>query len=152
LRHPINQRPAKTLLLLAKYALPVLPLIFGIIFLKSKYIIRYGETLRKLRIHHQALSQGPVQRYFDSIFENRINQSTHITGHCTQCGNCCLNQQCVFLEPIDNGKFQCGIYHSAFRKFSNCAAFPISGEDIERYECPGYELHPIRVIKISIQN
>jgi hypothetical protein len=147
-----NQLPAKTLLRLAKFSIPVLPLIFGIIFIKPKYITRYGETLRKLKIHHQALSQGPVQRYFEAIFKSRLNLSSQITGSCTQCGNCCLNQQCVFLEPIDNGKFECGVYLSPFRKFSNCGAFPISGEDIERYQCPGYELQPSRVIKIATQN
>ena len=148
----LNQLPAKTLLLLARLAMPFLPLLFGIIFLKPKYLTRYGDTLRKLKIHHQALSQGPVQRYFETIFKCRLNVSSRITGSCTKCGNCCLNQRCLFLEPIDNGQFECGVYSSPFRKFSNCGAFPISGEDIERYDCPGYELQPQRVIKIAIQN
>jgi hypothetical protein len=150
LKLKFNQRPANTLLLLAKYSMPVLPIFFGLIFLKPKYILQYGETLQKLRIHHRALSQGPVHRYFESMFKSRINQSDQITGACTQCGNCCLNQQCVFLEPIENGNFQCGVYSSPFRRFSNCGAFPISGEDIERYECPGYVLQPQTVIQIAL--
>jgi hypothetical protein len=148
----IKHLPAESLLLLAKFAMPILPIFFGLIFLKPKYIAHYGETLRKLRIHHHALSQGPVHRYFESIFKRRINQSDQISGSCTQCGNCCLNQQCVFLEPIENGKFQCGVYTSPFRRFSNCGAFPISGEDIARYDCPGYELQSKTVIKISVVN
>ena len=35
-------------------------------------------------------------------------------------------------------KYQCGIYHSPLRQFSNCGSFPLSAHDIERYACPGY--------------
>ena len=152
LKNSFIRFPAKALLLLAKCSLPVLPFFFGFIFLKAKYVINYRETLQKLRIHHKALSQGPVDRYFESFFAIRMNESSQISGACTQCGNCCLNQQCFFLEPIEDTKFQCGIYNSPFRKLSNCGAFPISGEDIERYECPGYVLHPRNVIKIVAVN
>jgi hypothetical protein len=55
-----------------------------------------------------------------------------------QCGNCCLNRQCAFLEPIADGKFQCGIYGSYLRRFSNCGSFPLHAQDIERYQCPSY--------------
>jgi hypothetical protein len=136
------------ILLLSKTSIFVLPLFFGLIFLKPKFVFKYSETLRKLRIHHKALSQGPVQRFVESFFAVRLNQSDQISGACTQCGNCCLNKQCAFLEPIDNGNFQCGVYNSPFRKFSNCGAFPISGEDIERYDCPGYVVSPYPVIKL----
>jgi hypothetical protein len=105
-----------------------------------------------LKIHHIALSQGPVRRYFESFFAVRLNEASQISGACTQCGSCCLNQQCFFLEAIPEEKFQCGIYNSPFRKLSNCGAFPISGEDIERYECPGYVLNPKTVIKIAVVN
>lgn len=141
----------KALLLGAEYLIFILPLIFCLIFLKTKYVLNYRDTLRKLRIHHKALSQGPVKRYVESFFSVRLNQSDQITGSCTQCGNCCLNKQCVFLEPLTDGKFECGVYSSPFRKFSNCSAFPISEEDIERYDCPGYILTPYPVIKISIE-
>jgi len=152
LKNTFIQVPAQTLLLLAKVALPVLPLLFGFIFLKPKYILNYRETIQKLKIHHKALSQGPVQRYFESFFAVRLNESSQISGACTQCGNCCLNQQCFFLEAIPEDKFQCGIYNSPFRKLSNCGAFPISGEDIERYDCPGYVLNLKTVIKIAVAN
>jgi hypothetical protein len=140
------------LLVLAKYTLPVLPLVFGVIFLKPKYILNYRKTLQKLQVHHKAVSQGPVQRYFESFFDIRLNESGLISGACTQCGSCCLNQQCFFLEPIPDDKFQCGIYNSPFRRLSNCGAFPISGEDIERYDCPGYVLNAKTVIKIRLVN
>jgi len=150
LKNHLIRLATRALLLLAKCSLPVLPFFFGLIFLKAKYIIHYRETLSKLKIHHKALSQGPVQRYFESFFAIRLNETNQISGACTQCGSCCLNQQCFFLEPIADEKFQCGIYNSPFRKLSNCGAFPISGEDIDRYECPGYILNHKSVIKIAV--
>jgi hypothetical protein len=141
--------PVRTLLLVARLALPVLPVVFSVVFLKKKYIVNYGYSLKKLKIHHAALSNGPVHRYFGSFFKVRLDQSEHITGSCTQCGNCCLNQDCFFLEKIEDQKYQCGIYHSPFRQFSNCGAFPISEEDIQRYSCPSYEFKPTRVIPIA---
>jgi hypothetical protein len=143
------QIPAQTLLLVARLALPILPIVFSVAFRKRKYIVNYGDSLKKLKIHHTALSNGPVHRYFGSFFKVRLNQSENITGACTQCGNCCLNQACFFLEAIDNEKFQCGIYQSSFRQFSNCGAFPISEEDIQRYACPGYEFNLAKVIPIA---
>jgi len=137
------------LLFFAKSVIWLMPLIFAIIFLKPQYFLNYKDTLRKLRIHHKALSQGPVKRYFENFFKTRIDQTNQISGECNQCGNCCLNQQCVFLEPIEDEKFQCGVYNSPFRKFSNCGAFPISSEDIERYACPGYVFNPYPVINIQ---
>ena len=143
--------PTKALLLGAEYLILILPFIFSLIFLKTKYILNYRDTLQKLRIHHKALSQGPVKRYVESFFSVRLNQSDQITGSCTQCGNCCLDKKCVFLEPLTDGKFECGVYNSPFRRFSNCGTFPISEEDIVRYDCPGYILTPYPVIKISIE-
>ena len=137
------------ILLIARAFMWVMPIFFAIIFIKPQFVLNYKETLRKLRIHHTALSQGPVKRYVETFFKARINQTTHISGECTQCGNCCLNKQCVFLEPIEDDKFQCGVYNSPFRKLSNCGAFPISSEDIERYECPGYVFNHYPVIKIK---
>ena len=160
--HPSNQRPIMNetqvkylsyfILWIVARLIWVMPLVMAIIFLKPKFVTNYKASLRKLRIHHYALSKGPVKRYIESLFKTRLNQRNQITGSCTQCGNCCLNQQCFFLEPIEDGKFQCGVYNSLFRKFSNCGAFPISNEDIQRYECPGYVLQANPVIKIKSVN
>ena len=52
---------------------------------------------------------------------------------------CGLHQLCVmFLEPIGDQKFNCGIYGSVWRNFSNCKSFPLNRNDIERYKCPSY--------------
>lgn len=49
-----------------------------------------------------------------------------------------MNHQCMFLEKVDEKKYHCGIYHSAFRAWSNCGSFPLNRHDIERYACPSY--------------
>jgi hypothetical protein len=62
----------------------------------------------------------------------------NIEGECIQCGNCCMNHQCMFLESAGPSRFQCGIYHSPLRRASNCGSFPLHGYDIARYQCPSY--------------
>ena len=48
------------------------------------------------------------------------------------------SKRCAFLESIDDGKYQCGIYGTYLRRFSNCGSFPLHAHDIERYQCPSY--------------
>ena len=74
-----------------------------------------------------------------------------IHGECIQCGNCCLNRRCAFLEPVAGDKYQCGIYSSYLRRFSNCGSFPLHAHDIARYQCPSYYVageQPIAWIKL----
>jgi hypothetical protein len=80
----------QALLVLFQLCLYVMPLLMGLIFFKLKYLFHYQSTLNRLRLHHQALSQGPVRRYIESFFAAQLNQTQDITGSCTQCGNCCL--------------------------------------------------------------
>jgi hypothetical protein len=61
-----------------------------------------------------------------------------IHGSCIQCGNCCMEHRCAFLEPISDNTFSCGIYNSYWRRFSNCSSFPLNQNDIDRYACPSY--------------
>jgi hypothetical protein len=51
-----------------------------------------------------------------------------------------LNKQCFFLKAVDNNQFQCGIYDSFWRRFSNCNSYPLHSHDIERYACPGFSV------------
>jgi hypothetical protein len=140
----------KALLFLAEKSMLVLPIFFGLIYLKPKYILEYRSTLSKLRVHHKALAQGPVQRYLEKVWSIRGDSTESISGSCTQCGNCCLNKQCAFLEATNDGRYLCGVYNSPFRKLSNCGSFPISKEDIDRYECPGYFASQRLTIPIGI--
>ncbi len=119
--------------------LPVLPALAALAFLNGKYIREYRLTLGKLRVHLQAVGEGPAERFLGSALGARQpDPDVQISGHCVQCGNCCLNHRCVFLEPRGEGIFQCGIYTSPLRRFSNCAGFPVDAQDIARYACPSY--------------
>ena len=125
---------------------PSLPLVAALLFWKKDYLLNYQQTLKKIKIHVLAISDGPLQHYFQNILFFNKKVSEPITGHCSQCGNCCLNRQCFFLEQSEPDKYICGIYNSPLRRFSNCISFPINSHDIERYQCPSYSV--IRLHKV----
>lgn len=120
--------------------LPVLPLILALVFWKKAYCLNYMESLKKLKVHVRAICDGPLEHYFQNILFMSETEVEPIHGHCSQCGNCCLNRQCFFLEQVEKDRYICGIYHSPLRRFSNCSSFPINGNDIERYQCPTYSV------------
>ena len=135
--------------------LPVLPALAALAFLNGKYHREYRLTLRKLRVHMQAVGEGPAERFIRTALGARQpDPDVRISGHCVQCGNCCLNHRCAFLEPRGEGIFQCGIYTSPLRRFSNCAAFPVDAQDIARYACPSYVAvrvqHPVPTEPVRI--
>ena len=118
--------------------LPLLPLLASVAYGRRKYAVEYWQTLKKMRIHVQALSEGPVLHYFQDVAGRQSNVPAEIQGACTQCGNCCLDRRCVFLEKTPDDRYLCGIYEAPLRRYSNCGSFPLSAHDIERYDCPGY--------------
>jgi len=118
--------------------LPLLPLLTTILFWRVKYVVQYGQTIKKMLIHIKALNEGPVSHYFQDVIGKVSSIPVQIQGSCTQCGNCCMDKRCVFLEAAEEGKYQCGIYHSPLRRISNCGSFPLNAQDIKRYSCPGY--------------
>jgi hypothetical protein len=130
-------------------SLPLMPLLASLVFFRKKYLLQYITTIKKLVVHIEALREGPVSHYFGDVMGNVSAVPADIHGHCAQCGNCCLDRRCVFLEKKGDAEYQCGIYHSPFRRFSNCGSFPLNQHDIERYECPSYfvpESVPIRFV------
>lgn len=134
--------------------LPLLPIVAALVFGKRSFILEYRATLRKALIHIAALREGPALHFFHDILGRVTKVPEEIQGECIQCGNCCMNKQCVFLEKIDDCKYQCGIYHSPLRKLSNCGSFPINKHDIERYACPSYfvpalQAQPIRWVSLG---
>ena len=120
--------------------LPLLPLLASVAYWRAKYALHYWTYLKKMVIHLQALSEGPVHHYLADVAGRKTSIPAEIRGECTQCGNCCLDKRCVFLEKTADEKYLCGVYHSPLRRFSNCGSFPLSAHDIERYDCPGYEV------------
>jgi hypothetical protein len=118
--------------------LPVLPLLAALLFWRRHYLLNYGHSLRKMQIHIQALSRGPAVHYFQDVLGRARQVPQDMLGECVQCGNCCMDHQCAFLMQIDDKRYQCGIYHSPLRRFSNCSSFPLNEYDIARYACPSY--------------
>ena len=117
---------------------PLMPLAMALLLLDRRFLTDYRAQRARFKTHFQALSKGPVAHYFNDVFLRFKQVPVTVYGECVQCGNCCLNRQCAFLEPIADGKFQCGIYGSYLRRFSNCGSFPLHAQDIERYQCPSY--------------
>jgi len=117
---------------------PLMPAIMALMLMDRRYIKDYRIHRGKFKVHFLALSKGPVAHYFSDVFLRYKHVPVTVYGECVQCGNCCLNRQCAFLEPIGDDKFQCGIYGRYLRRFSNCGSFPLHAQDIARYECPSY--------------
>lgn len=118
--------------------LPLLPLLATVVFARWRFTKEYKTTMSKMRVHIAAVRRGPAVHFFRDVLGQVSSIPDGIQGECVQCGNCCMNHQCAFLEKIADNKFQCGIYHSPFRQFSNCGSFPLNAHDIERYACPSY--------------
>jgi hypothetical protein len=140
---------SKAFFFVASFLTPVIPLFLFAFFGDKKIILEYGNSLKKIRIHLQELSKGPVAHFFQDVFLREKNIPVQIQGSCTQCGNCCLNKQCFFLKEVEDNQFQCGIYDSFWRRFSNCNSYPLHAEDIERYACPGFSVIHITPVTIS---
>ena len=123
---------------LCLFLVPLMPAIVAVLLWDWRFLKNYSAQRQKFRIQFQALSAGPVEHYFRDVFLRVKQVPVTVYGECVQCGSCCLNKRCAFLEPIDGGKYQCGIYGTYLRKFSNCGSFPLHAQDIERYQCPSY--------------
>ena len=84
--------------------LPLTPLFASLLFGRLKYLRDYAGFVRKMRIHIAALREGPAQHYFEDVMGRVSAVPAEIAGSCVQCGNCCMDKRCVFLEPIDDGE------------------------------------------------
>ena len=129
--------------------LPVMPMLASIVFWNRKFVAQYAQTFRRSVVHVRALGEGPALHYFNEVAGQSPQVPVQIQGSCVQCGNCCMEHRCVFLEPLADKKFGCGIYDSFWRRFSNCGSFPLSQHDIDRYSCPSY--HVVKEIPIHFQ-
>ncbi len=117
---------------------PVMPALVALLLMDRRFLADYGSQRAKFKTHFLALSQGPVEHFFSDVFLRFKQVPVTVYGECVQCGNCCLNRQCAFLEPLPDGKYQCGIYGTYLRRLSNCGSFPLHAHDIARYQCPSY--------------
>ena len=140
-----SKRLSQFIVFFISLLIPVSPLLMFLLFWKKKFILEYSSSVKKMRIHLEAISQGPVLHFLEDVFLRNKNIPVQIQGSCVQCGNCCLEKKCFFLEPVGEDKFQCCIYDSTWRRFSNCNSYPLHAEDIERYNCPSFSVVPVRV-------
>ena len=118
--------------------LPLVPFLFGFIFLKPKLILQYRLTLKKYLIYIKELKNGPIEHYLKDVISHKNVIPATIEGSCIKCGNCCLDKKCIFLEQSSENEYICGIYTSPLRRFSNCNSFPLNARDIQRYSCPSF--------------
>ena len=124
---------------------PLLPLFLALIFWQKEFLKNYRLTLQKIWLHLRAVREGPAVHYLADVM-GRISQVPEVMGgECVKCGNCCMERRCMFLKPMGNDQYECGIYHSPLRRFSNCGSFPINAYDLERYQCPSYFVIPIAI-------
>lgn len=133
---------SKSIACLASVLLPIIPAVLALLLLDAKYVRQYQSWLRKLKIHLHELRQGPIEHFLSDVLMQHQEIPLDVQGECVQCGNCCLNKRCAFLVETREEIFQCSIYHSKLRRFSNCSSFPLHALDIKRYECPGYKVVP----------
>lgn len=134
----LAQCAAHCLIVFLYSLLPLLPLLAAIVFMRWRFVQHYPDTLRRMRRHLQAMREGPVQHFFGDVLGRAQTIPTEIRGSCVQCGNCCMERRCAFLEQVAKDKYQCGIYSSVWRRFSNCGSYPLNQQDIDRYACPSY--------------
>lgn len=118
--------------------LPLLPLLAAVVFMRWRFVRHYPDMLGRMRRHLAAMRRGPVQHFFGDVIGRARTVPAEIHGSCVQCGNCCMERQCAFLEQVAEEKYQCGIYTSVWRRFSNCGSYPLNQRDIDRYACPSY--------------
>jgi len=138
LRHHMARWAAKALIGCAYVSIPIAPALASLVFWRKRYLRDYRGTMRNAHRHIRAMQAGPALHYFQDVAGRERQVPEHIEGECIQCGNCCMDHQCMFLEPAGPQRFQCGIYHSPLRKASNCGSFPLHSHDIARYQCPSY--------------
>jgi hypothetical protein len=122
--------------------LPLLPALAAMVFVRWRFVRHYPTTLRRMWRHLEAMRQGPVQHFFGDVLGRAPAVPAEIRGSCVQCGSCCMERKCAFLEQVAQDKYQCGIYSSIWRRFSNCGSYPLSQHDIDRYACPSYYCVP----------
>ena len=135
---------ASLCLALFRLLLPLTPLLASVLFGRLRYLRDYRGFIGRMRVHLCALREGPARHYFEDVMGRQHKVPAEIAGSCVQCGNCCMNRRCVFLEAAGDDRYLCGIYHSPFRRWSNCGSFPLHAHDIARYACPSY--HVVQVV------
>jgi hypothetical protein len=129
--------------------LPLSPIAVFMLSGDRSYVARYLATMRRCAGMFKAMRRHRViQRNLPIALNAHSTPPEHITGQCTHCGRCCIDQKCVFLALDDHGQSRCRIYGNWYWQRTNCGKYPQSGRDIQVYDCPSYSAMPMRVVQI----
>jgi hypothetical protein len=82
-----------------------MPLLASVLFMRWEFVRGYRQSLRKARIHVAATCEGPLQHYLSDVIGRERQVPDDIHGSCIQCGNCCMERRCAFLQPIADNKY-----------------------------------------------
>ena len=124
--------------------LPLSPLCASVIARDQSYLRNFRATMRQCARHLHAMGRAEViaRRFYNEKRAAEQNIAHRIEGECSHCGQCCLYQQCVFLDRSDEGRSNCRIYGNWLFAFLACAEYPMTKDDIELYECPSFRAVP----------
>lgn len=117
--------------------LPIIPILVYVLTQNSIHLRRYHQSMFLSIKHIFALIRNKSIIFFLKRKLKSDTQKYKIGGYCNNCGNCCLDKVCIFLEKKNN-KYLCAIYDSPFRKAFNCFNYPMNKNEINFYQCPTY--------------
>ena len=126
--------------------LPLWPILAAAVLRDSHYVRRYRSTVARMIEHIRAVWNT---RAISRMVSRGLMPAAHafperVVGNCTHCGKCCLDLACVFLAFDENGRSRCTIYGTGLWKimFANCSRYPVDGQEIVLYGCPGFDAAP----------
>ena len=121
-------------------ALPVWPLVATVVARDSSYVRHYLSTVIRMTAHIRATWRGrAVSRMVaQRLTPPALRVPERISGHCTHCGNCCLDRSCVFLTFDEQGRSRCRIYGGTVWNRLTCGQYPVDGTEIALYRCPSF--------------
>jgi len=65
-------------------------------------------TMRNAHRHIRAMQSRPRFALLSRRGRTRRQVPERVEGECIQCGNCCMDHRCMFLEPAGPQRFRCG--------------------------------------------
>lgn len=125
--------------------LPVGPIVAAVIARDRSYVRQYWHTIVKGFAHLRGQVESRAFSRYVMYSHRERPTSQQIVGKCTNCGQCCLNKKCIFLDWTDAGESRCRIYGSAFWKGLACGRYPEDQFDIDLYACPTFYSIPANV-------
>jgi len=126
--------------------LPVWPILAAIVLRNGDYVRRYRITVERLIGHIRAVwgTRAISRMVSRGLMPAARAVPERVVGNCTHCGRCCLDLACVFLEFDEDKRSRCAIYGTWLWKimFANCGRYPVDGQEIVLYGCPGFNSVP----------